>query len=119
MTTHEQAREVRQRALQEELRELLDVVGPVPLVDLLLERAFHLRATDIHFDPSENGLRIRLRVDGLLHEVLQVPTPLMSQIISRLKLMAGMNITERRSAQDGHIASHTLSHERDIRVGGG
>jgi type II secretory ATPase GspE/PulE/Tfp pilus assembly ATPase PilB-like protein len=111
--------EVRQKALQEELRELLDVVGPVPLVDLLIERAFHLRATDIHLDPNENGLRIRLRVDGLLHEVLHVPTPLMPQMVSRLKLMAGMDITERRLAQDGHISSQTLAHQRDIRVGAG
>ncbi|MCY2967491.1 MAG: type II/IV secretion system protein, partial [Planctomycetota bacterium] len=54
----------RQKALQEELGELLDVVGPAQLFELLLERSFHLRATDIHLDPFEEGLRIRLRVDG-------------------------------------------------------
>ena len=62
--------EIRQEALQQELRELADVVGPGPLVDLLLERAFQLRATDIHMDPTDKCLRIRLRVDGIMHDVL-------------------------------------------------
>jgi type II secretory ATPase GspE/PulE/Tfp pilus assembly ATPase PilB-like protein len=111
--------EGRQKALQEELRELVDLVGPAPLVDLLLERAFQLRATDIHFDPTKSGLRVRLRVDGLLHDVLQLPAEMMSQVISRVKLMAGMDITERRFAQDGHISSAVLKHQRDVRVGSG
>ncbi|MCG6156669.1 GspE/PulE family protein [Rubinisphaera margarita] len=111
--------EVRQKALQEELRSLIDVVGPGPLVDLLLERAFELGATDIHFDPRPDGLRIRLRVDGILHDILQLSPAMTSQVISRLKLMAGMDITERRYAQDGHISNAVLKGKRDIRVGGG
>jgi general secretion pathway protein E len=111
--------EIRQKALQEELRELIDVVGPAPLVDLLLERAFQLNATDIHIDPNQNGLRIRLRVDGMLHDVMQLPQKLTAQVISRLKIMAGMDITERRAAQDGHISKSVIKHQRDIRVGGG
>ncbi|HLQ43932.1 MAG TPA: GspE/PulE family protein [Planctomycetaceae bacterium] len=111
--------EVRPRALQEELRELAEVVGSVPLVDLLLERAFQLNATDIHFDPQATGLRIRLRVDGMLHDVLQVRGELVLPMISRLKLMANMDITERRSVQDGHINSSQLKRQRDIRVGSG
>lgn len=111
--------EVRQKALQEELRELIDVVGPSPLVDLLLERAAQLNATDIHIDPNQNGLRIRLRVDGMLHDVMELPQRLTGQVISRLKIMAGMDITERRAAQDGHISTSVIKHQRDIRVGGG
>lgn len=111
--------EIRQKALQEELRELIDVVGPAPLVDLLLERAFQLNATDIHIDPNQNGLRVRLRVDGMLHDVMQLPQKLTAQVISRLKIMAGMDITERRAAQDGHISKSVIKHQRDIRVGGG
>ncbi|MEX0717578.1 MAG: GspE/PulE family protein [Planctomycetaceae bacterium] len=111
--------EVRQRALQEELKGLVDVVGPGPLVDLLLERAFQLQATDIHLDPTANGLRVRLRVDGLLHDVLQLPAEMMNHVVSRLKLMANMDITERRLAQDGHIANAVLKHQRDVRVGSG
>lgn len=110
---------IRQKALQEELRELVDVVGPGPLVDLLLERAFQLQATDIHLDPTESGLRVRLRVDGLLHDVAKLPGEMTSHVISRVKLMANMDITERRLAQDGHIANAVLKQQRDIRVGSG
>ncbi|MDA0918414.1 MAG: GspE/PulE family protein [Planctomycetota bacterium] len=119
LDTQSNGLEVRQKALQEELRELIDVVGPAPLVDLLLERAFQLNATDIHIDPNKEGLRVRLRVDGMLHDVLQLPKKLTAQVISRLKIMAGMDITERRAAQDGHISKSVIKHQRDIRVGGG
>lgn len=111
--------QVRQKALQEELRELVDVVGPGPLVDLLLERAFQLNATDVHLDPNENGLRVRLRVDGMLHDVLELPARVTGHVVSRLKILGGMDITERRVAQDGHISKAVLKHQRDIRVGGG
>ncbi len=111
--------EVRQMALQQELRELLDVVGPAQLVELLLERSFQLRATDIHLDPNEAGLRVRLRVDGMLHDVLHVPAEQSPPMISRLKLMAAMDITERRLAQDGHISSRFLQQQRDVRIGSG
>jgi type II secretory ATPase GspE/PulE/Tfp pilus assembly ATPase PilB-like protein len=111
--------EGRQKALQEELRELVDVVGPAPLADLLLERAFQLHATDIHLDPTPAGLRVRLRVDGILHDVLLLPAEMMPNVISRVKLMAGMDITEKRLPQDGHISSAVLKHQRDVRVGSG
>ena len=109
----------RQKALKEELAQLVDVVGAAPLVDLLLERAFQLQATDIHFDPTEDGLRVRLRVDGLLHDILKLPAEMTSHVISRIKLMANMNITERRFAQDGHISNSALTAQRDVRVGSG
>ena len=108
-----------QQALQNELTELVEAVGPGRLVDLLLERAFQLQATDIHLDPVSDGLRVRLRVDGLLHDVLQLPDKHTSQVMSRIKLLANMDITERRTAQDGHICSTELSRQRDIRVGSG
>ena len=118
-STSEQRTGIRQKALQEELRELVDVVGPGPLVDLLLERAFQLQATDIHLDPTDAGLRVRLRVDGLLHDVARLPAEMTSHVVSRVKLMANMDITERRLAQDGHIANAVLKQQRDIRVGSG
>lgn len=111
--------DVRQKALEEELRGLVDVVGPGPLVDLLLERAFQLKATDIHLDPNDRGLLVRLRVDGLLHNVLDLPSNVTSHVISRIKLLANMDITERRVSQDGHISNAVLQHQRDIRVGSG
>ncbi|MEX1230317.1 MAG: GspE/PulE family protein [Planctomycetaceae bacterium] len=119
MSTSPSHNQSRQKALQEELRELVDVVGPAPLVDLLLERAFQIQATDIHLDPNDDGLRIRLRVDGLLHDVLQLPKTMMSHVISRLKLMANMDITEKRYAQDGHISNAVIKHQRDVRAGSG
>ena len=78
-----------------------------------------MEATDIHFDPTEDGLRIRLRVDGLLHDVLKLPAEMTSHVVSRIKLMANMNITERRFAQDGHISNSVLTAQRDVRVGSG
>ncbi len=109
----------RHEALRDELTELLDVIGPGPLADLLLERAFELHATDIHIEPTTDGLRLRLRVDGLLHEIARLPQSAVLPMISRLKLMAGMDITERRLAQDGHISRAVLKQPRDIRVGSG
>lgn len=111
------AGENRQKALQAELSELADVVGPVPIVDLLLERAFQLNATDIHLDPTADGLRVRLRVDGLLHDVSRLPEAMRQNVISRVKLLADMDLTERRHSHDGHIARAALRGQRDIRVG--
>ncbi len=107
----------RQRALRAEIAELADVVSPASLVDLLLERAFGLNATDIHLDPVAEGLRVRLRVDGLLHDVAMLPEAVRQNVISRIKLLADMDLTERRHSRDGHIARSTLRGERDIRVG--
>jgi type II secretory ATPase GspE/PulE/Tfp pilus assembly ATPase PilB-like protein len=112
-------RESRHRALEAELRELADVVQPAPLVDLLLERSFEAEATDVHFDPREDGLHVRLRVDGVLHDVLTVKPAAAPQVVSRIKILAGMDITERRLCQDGHIASAALKRRRDVRVGSG
>ena len=111
--------EERQKALQEEIRGLSGVVGPGPIVDLLLERSFELGATDVHFDPRPDGLHVRLRIDGVLHDILVLESAISAQVVSRLKLMSGMDITERRFAQDGHISSAVLRNQRDIRVGSG
>ncbi len=107
----------RQKALRAEIAELADVVSPASLVDLLLERAFGLNATDIHLDPAAEGLRIRLRVDGLLHDVAMLPESVRQNVISRIKLLADMDLTERRHSRDGHFARSTLGAERDVRVG--
>lgn len=117
--TATQKMDSRQRALQEELKELIDVVGPAQIVDMILERAFQIRATDIHLDPNEDGLRVRLRVDGMLHDILQVPPSISMQMVSRAKLLAGMNIAEKRLSQDGHISQNLGGLSRDIRVGSG
>ncbi|MFN8709338.1 MAG: GspE/PulE family protein [Planctomyces sp.] len=113
------AEENRHEALSSELLELLDVTGPGPLADIILQRAFELNATDIHLEPTPSGLRVRYRVDGLLHEIVRLPTTAMQPIIQRIKLMANMDIAERRLAQDGHIARSMLNQPRDIRIGSG
>ena len=115
--TDQSSGQIRQKALQEELRGLMDVVGAGPLVDLLLERAFQLGATDVHFDPRKDGLMTRLRVDGMMHDILLLEGETAPQVVSRLKLLAGMDITERRATQDGHISSAALKESRDVRVG--
>jgi len=107
-------------AMSNELRELMDVVGPPGLVDLLIERAIGRGATDIHLDPVRSGMRVRLRVDGLLHDVLTIPQQTASPMVSRIKILAGMNITEKRVTQDGHFETGEKTHRRaDIRVGSG
>lgn len=111
--------EARQRALQAELMSLLDVVGPTPLIDLLMERAFELGGTDIHLDPRPDGLAVRLRLDGMLHDIMLLDPQYAPQVVSRIKLLSGMNITERRVSQDGRISKATARFQRDIRVGSG
>lgn len=113
------SKENRHEALTTELLELLDVTGPGPLADIILQRAFELNATDIHMEPTPSGLRIRYRVDGLLHEVVRLPVSATQPIIQRIKLMADMDISERRLAQDGHIARSMFNQPRDIRIGSG
>jgi type II secretory ATPase GspE/PulE/Tfp pilus assembly ATPase PilB-like protein len=111
--------ESQHKALQAELRELLDVVTPIQLIDLLIERCYQLRATDVHLDPTPEGLRVRIRIDGMLHDAFLAPPAVALQLVSRLKLLAGMDIAERRFAQDGRINHQVMGDRRDIRVGSG
>lgn len=111
--------EARQKALQEELRSLIDLVGVEPFVDILLERAFQLGATDIHLDPRQAGLFLRLRLDGILHDILNLDAVYAPQLVSRIKIISGMNITERRMPQDGHFSNALLTQNRDVRVASG
>ena len=72
-------------------------------LDRLLKQALSQRASDIHFEPSEHYLRIRLRVDGVLHALPTVPLPLMTPLIARLKVLGNLDIAERRLPQDGQF----------------
>ena len=87
-------------------------------VDQVLQEALRLRATDIHLEPYTNTIRLRYRVDGIL-ETVPVPADIRNlhpAIVSRLKIMAGLNISERRLPQDGRIAMKTGDEEYDLRV---
>ncbi|HET8583496.1 MAG TPA: ATPase, T2SS/T4P/T4SS family, partial [Jatrophihabitans sp.] len=88
----------------------------VRYVNSLLERAISSRASDIHLEPSELDLRVRLRIDGVLHEVDSVPRGIQSALISRLKIMSGVDITERRVPQNGRITMEMGSHAVDLRT---
>lgn len=75
----------------------------IRLVDALLHRAIDRRASDLHFEPYADGFRVRLRVDGLLHETMRPPHHLKDPTLSRLKILASLNIAERRLPQDGRF----------------
>src|SRR5204863_3793078 len=100
----------------EHLRDLASEVPVIRLVNLIISRAVESRASDIHIEPFEKDLRLRYRVDGLLHNIDPPPNPLRAAIISRIKLMAKLNIAERRLPQDGRIKLKVLGKEIDLRV---
>jgi type II secretion system protein E len=88
----------------------------IRLVDMLIRNAVRERATDIHIEPFERTLRIRYRIDGVLHEVPAPAKRFHAAIISRIKIMANLDITERRKPQDGRIRIRVLGREIDLRV---
>ena len=91
--------------------------GPViRLVNLIISRAIELRASDIHFEPFEDQFRVRYRIDGVLHDVESPPKRLQAAIVSRVKIMAKLNIAERRLPQDGRIMLRVKGKEIDFRV---
>lgn len=88
----------------------------VRLVNSIIERAVKNRASDIHIEPTEKDLRIRYRIDGLLHETMRVIKGTQGPVITRIKIMANMNIAERRLPQDGKIEINLEGRSIDIRV---
>ena len=88
----------------------------VNLVNNMMEQAVTANASDIHIEPEEKFVRIRLRVDGLLHEVSTPPKDVEAGIISRVKIMAGMNIAEKRKPQDGRCKVSVKGKEVDLRI---
>ncbi len=93
-----------------------DDAAIVKLVSLIILEAFRARASDIHIEPLEKKFRIRYRVDGILNEVPGPPRKLRGPVTSRLKIMAGMDIAEKRLPQDGRIKLNLLGKEVDLRV---
>ena len=91
--------------------------GPVvKMVNMLITQAISDRASDIHVEPTERDVRIRSRVDGVLHEVMRSPKNVQAGLISRLKVMADINIAERRVPQDGRISLNVGGKSIDLRV---
>ena len=103
----------------EELSSVSEVVEDAPIVkfvNLLITQAVNDRASDIHVEPTEHDLRIRFRIDGVLHEVMRSPRSIQAGVISRLKVMAEINIAERRIPQDGRISMKVGGRGIDLRV---
>ncbi len=102
-----------------ETEDLLDTSDEAPMIRLvnsILSEASRQRASDIHFEPFEKEMAVRYRIDGVLYNILTVPKRLQSSLTSRVKIMAGMNIAEKRLPQDGRIGLRIGGREIDIRV---
>lgn len=99
-----------------ELKELSVRSPVIRLVNSIFSRAISRRASDIHINPEKGRVRVRFRVDGMLQEVITMPKNVQSPFLSRLKIMAGMDIAERRAPQDGRISLLLPQGEYDFRV---
>jgi len=103
----------------EQTGDLLDDTSDAPiikLVNLILSQAVKSRASDIHIEPYQNRLKVRYRLDGILYDMLTPPKHIQSTLISRIKIMAGLNIAEKRLPQDGRIEIKMGDKDIDIRV---
>jgi type IV pilus assembly protein PilB len=89
----------------------------VQIVDLIIAQGAEERASDIHIEPQQDHLRIRFRIDGVLHDATRLPATLAAPIISRVKLLANLDIVDRRHSQDGQIQTTVDGRPLDIRVG--
>ncbi|MCW5893811.1 MAG: type II secretion system ATPase GspE [bacterium] len=104
---------------EEDVNHLRDLASEAPvirLVNVLINRAVEQRASDIHIEPFEEALKVRYRIDGVLHDVETPPRRLQAAIVSRIKIMAKLNIAERRLPQDGRIKLRMMGKEIDLRV---
>jgi general secretion pathway protein E len=114
-----QAVEGGEDADEDDLERLKDLASDAPVVRAvngLIARAAEARASDIHIEPTEEGLRVRFRIDGALHDQPGLPASYKSALISRIKVMAGLNIAERRLPQDGRLRLAVRGHDIDLRV---
>jgi general secretion pathway protein E len=98
------------------LRDLASEAPVIRFVNVLINRAVEARASDIHIEPFENELKVRYRIDGVLHDVDAPQRRLQAAIVSRIKIMAKLNIAERRLPQDGRIKLRMMGKEIDLRV---
>ncbi|MBC7724515.1 MAG: Flp pilus assembly complex ATPase component TadA [Burkholderiaceae bacterium] len=88
----------------------------VRFVNLIINQAIQDRASDIHIEPGEHNLRVRYRIDGVLHEIRSAPSKIQNSVISRLKIMSDIDIAERRIPQDGRMTVHHGGRDIDLRV---
>lgn len=100
----------------EHLKDLASEAPVIRMVNLIMQRAVEMRASDIHVEPFEQTLKVRFRIDGVLREVESPPVRSTAAVISRIKIMAKLNIAERRLPQDGRIKLQVQGKELDLRV---
>lgn len=100
----------------EQLKDLASEAPVIRMVNLILQNAVDSRASDIHVEPFEQQLKVRIRVDGVLREIEAPPVRSTAAVISRIKIMANLNIAERRLPQDGRINMQVQGKELDLRV---
>ncbi|MBK9367699.1 MAG: type II secretion system ATPase GspE [Deltaproteobacteria bacterium] len=118
----EEVREEKEGDLEGDLNlqdDILDDPNQAPIirfVNTLLTQAIKDRASDIHIEPFEKELNVRFRIDGVLYEIVKPPPRLQASIVSRIKIMAGLNIAEKRIPQDGRIRIRMAGREVDLRV---
>lgn len=104
---------------EENLERLQDLASGAPVVhavDGMLETAVNLSATDIHIEPARDGVHVRMRVDGVLRLQQVLPARMARAVVSRVKILAGLNIAERRLPQDGRARAKVGSNEADLRI---
>jgi type IV pilus assembly protein PilB len=104
---------------EDDLSKVKEIVEDAPIVkyvNLLITQAIQDRASDIHLEPGEHDLRVRFRIDGVLHEIMRSPKAIQQGVISRLKIMADINIAERRIPQDGRLSVNAHGRKIDLRV---
>lgn len=100
----------------EHLKDMASEAPVIKLVNIIISRAVEIVASDIHIEPFEKDLKVRYRIDGVLHEMEAPPKQIQNAIISRVKIMAKLNIAERRLPQDGRIKMMVVGKEIDMRV---
>jgi len=106
----------RANAPADEVEVPTDTAPVVRLVNTLINQAVKERASDIHLEPHEEGMRVRFRIDGMLHDITRLDKDISLQIVSRLKVMGGLDISERRLPQDGSLRFAELSEPLDLRL---
>ena len=98
---------------------LQDEASIINLVNRIIDQAHKLRASDIHIDPQQDDIRVRFRVDGVLHEAHSLPKRMHDEIISRIKIVAGLRTDEHQAAQDGRFRTNLHGDVAvDVRVSG-
>lgn len=104
------------KPLLEEVARQAAGVPVVKLVSTILEGAINAGATDIHLDPQDPEMRVRYRIDGILHDVMSIPREIQNAAVSRIKIISDMDITETRHPQDGHLSLSMNDMEYDVRI---